>query len=197
MLTPTSAAGSVTAGTIVGEGSLLRGATTARYGNPHHALTLAGATLVFYAVQALPSRAEQRWGFQRAKPEGVQGRELARARVQDDGGYAAVLPAGIQGSVLVAIDVERFSYAPETGRRAFGLLGAASPRWEEAQGGRRAVLDIDLPHSSYCDILGLLGLWLVAGRVTGCVARRVSCRVPCRPAAPAARSGGPRRAKPR
>lgn len=168
MSSSTPAAGAVSPGAIVRDGSLLRGSTTARYGNPHHALTLAGATLVFYAADSLSTRAEQRWGFQRARPDGVQGRELARARVQDDGTYAAVLPAGIQGGVLVAIDVERFSYAPETGKRAFGLLGAASPKWEEAQGGRRAVLDIDLPHPSYCEILGLLGLWLVAGRVTSC-----------------------------
>lgn len=168
MSNPTPTIGAVSPGAIVRDGTLLRGTTTARYGNPQHALSLAGATLVFYAADAVGDRLEQRWGFKAADPQRAPGKELARARVHDDGTYSAVLPAGVEGALLVAIDVERFSYTPATGKRAFGLLGAASPQWQQADGGRHAVLDIDVPSRSFCGILGVLNLWLVAGRVTAC-----------------------------
>jgi hypothetical protein len=168
MSNSTPAVGAVNPGAIVRDGSLLRGTTRAAYGNPHHSLTLAGATLVFYAAEAVATRAESRWGFTEADPARAPGKELARARVQDDGSYGAVLPASFDGAVLVAIDVERFSYAPATGKRAFGLLGAAAPRWEGEQGARHAHLEIDLSHHAYCSILSLLDLWLVGGRVAAC-----------------------------
>lgn len=156
-------------GVIAGQGAALHGRTSAQYGSPSHALTLAGATLVFYAPPDDADGARSRWGFHPADPRQVGARELGRAKVADDGSYRATLHL-LPKRVLVALDVESFAYTPATGRRAFGLLGVAAP---EAGEGGAATLDVRLSGNTYCAILAALDLWLVAGRVTDCESRQV------------------------
>lgn len=147
------------------QGIRLHGSTVARTPNPRKDLTLAGATLVFYAA----GRAERggvartAWGYRKVAADSVDTPEIGRAVVGDDGSYHAALKEAAE-LVLVAIDVEKFSYAPATGKRAFGVLGVAAPSWD----GRSAALNVVLPPKAYCGILTALDLWLVCGTVTDC-----------------------------
>jgi len=147
---------------------VLTGNTTANYGNPTKLQTLAGATLVFYAADPKQAPRTPRWGFY-PHSGAIEGPELGRATVENDGSFATSLSES-PGAVLVAIEVEGFSYAPATGKRAQGVLGIAmlaatgvafdKARLDAAQ------LHVALPKPAYCALLHALDLWLAAGRVT-------------------------------
>jgi hypothetical protein len=149
---------------------ILTGRTTADYGNPSRVQTLAGATLVFYAYpKGAASLREGRWSFSPQDERSVGARELGRAVVRDDGSYSAELATATE-TLLVAIGVERFSYAPATGKKTFGVLGVVSPDFrasdlQRLEGVRVALADVRLPRATYCDLLAALDLWLVAGQV--------------------------------
>lgn len=161
---------------------VLTGTTTADYGNPSKLQTLTGATLVFYAADPKQASRTPRWGFY-PHSGAIEGRELGRATVKPDGSFATVLSAN-PGAVLVAIEVERFSYAPATGKRAQGVLGvamlAATDVARDAANFELERLDaaqlrVALPKPAYCALLHALDLWLAAGRVlTGSPAIGVS-----------------------
>lgn len=147
----------------------LRGTTLARYGNPHHTQTLAGATLIFYHHRKAETAAKRSvWGWNPTDPGQISAPEVGRAEVAADGSFDAGLEGYQGGMLLVALEAHGFSYAPETGKSAFGLLGAASPAWQDDEEGAVAELTIDLPKVSYCEILEALDLWLVAGRIVDC-----------------------------
>lgn len=148
--------------------AVLYGRTRAEYGSPVHQLTLAGATLIFYEAEGESPKSRTRWGFRPAAGGSVQARELGRARVADDGRFAVGFEGEPPRLLLVAISVEKFAYAPATGKTAFGLLGVAAPEWRGGVAGTDATADIHLGHVAYCGILEALDLWLVAGRVTDC-----------------------------
>ncbi len=145
----------------------LQGNTIGRYGNPYHAHTLAGAKLIFYryegSVDDVP--AKPLWGFSPADPGDISAPILGQAIVADDGTFKTQLEGYKKGPLLVALQVEKFSYAPATGKQVFGLLGVGVPQWNQRE---ELVLDIDLAKKSYCRILAALDLWLVAGRVSDC-----------------------------
>ncbi len=100
-------------------------------------------------------------------PQGdeLKAQRLGSATVQADGSFSAKLKPH-QGSVLVTIEVERFTYAPATGRTARGLLGLAPLAFDPVDDQLAvARLRIDLPRPAYCALLARLDLWLAAGRV--------------------------------
>ena len=136
----------------------LHGTTTGRYGSPHRTQTLAGATLVFYPADK--GADVSRWGW-RSIPELPDG-EVGRAVVQDDGRYTLDLDHDVR-TFLVAAEVARLAYAPDTGTTALGLLGTGVVGGEAPH-----TLSIDLPARDYCDLLRALDLWLVAGRASDC-----------------------------
>lgn len=147
--------------------SRLLGNTVARYGNPFHTFTLAGATLFFYGYGEKDVAARKpSWGWKATQQSAVSSEILGSARVGDDGTYQVTLEGYRGGYLLVALQVEEFSYAPSTDRSAFGLIGFALPQRDEQAEALR--LDVDLPKTSYCEILKALDLWLVSGRVTDC-----------------------------
>lgn len=141
--------------------SHISGRTTAEYGSPYRHQTLAGATLVFYPQPKVSSEFS-RFGWRELGelPSG----EIARAAVAEDGTYEADLGDFQGGTLLVALEVEKFAYAPETGKTARGLLGTGVAR----EGDDGATMDIALAAPSYCELLASLDLWLVAGRATDC-----------------------------
>jgi len=149
------------------QGTVLRGTTVAHTANPHRDLTLAGATLVFYAGSRADAgdAVKERWGYRRVPGGEVATPELGRARVADDGTFQASLSEAAD-VVLVAISVDKFAFTPG-GRRAFGVLGVAAPKWSEGRQ-RGASLDLSLPPGDFCGILSDMDLWMVSGRVADC-----------------------------
>lgn len=145
----------------------LTGNTVARYGNPFHTFSLAGATLIFYqyAGKDVESRRPS-WSWKAGDQAAVSWSELGSALVDDDGGYETQLRDYQGGMLMVALQAGGFNYTPDTDKTVFGLLGFATPTREDASQGFS--LDIDLPAASFCDILKALDLWLVSGRVTDC-----------------------------
>jgi len=138
----------------------LHGQTTGAYGSPFRTQTLAGATLVFYPHEK-GSSDTSRWGWTSldALPDG----ELGRTTVADDGSYEVDLD--LDGRiVVVAAEVKRLTYAPDTDRTAVGLLGTGVITGSEDD----SRLAIALPPRAYCDLLRALDLWLVAGHVSDC-----------------------------
>jgi hypothetical protein len=147
--------------------SMLIGNTIARYGNPFHTYTLAGANLIFYQYteKDVASR-KPSWGWTATEQSAVSTAVLGSAQVGNDGSYQVNLESYHGGYLLVALQVESFAYAPSTNRSAYGLIGFAQPQRDEQAEAFK--LDVDLPKTSYCDILKALDLWLVSGRVTDC-----------------------------
>jgi hypothetical protein len=139
----------------------LSGTTIARYGSPYRTETLAGATLVFYPHRG-ETQGASRWGWQRLDNDLPSG-EVGRTTVRNDGSYELDLDFRGDG-LVVALEVRKFDYAPETGKRAAGILGVGAPRKME----NGSVLDVEIASPSYCDLLNMLDLWLVAGRVSDC-----------------------------
>lgn len=142
------------------------GNTSAAYGNPDHRWTLAGGVLVF--VAGAKEDASTSWGWAPMDLGQLGGQVVGSAIVSEDGSFDATLREYRGGPLLVAINVEKFSYAPATGRSASGVLGLVVPAWKETNDGLRAQIDIALGVRSYCGLLQALDLWLVAGRVTDC-----------------------------
>jgi len=144
---------------------ILTGTTIAEYGNPERRETLAGATLVFYAADKAAART--RWGFYPISDGSTPGREIGRALVAADGSYEVRLSATAD-VVLAAIEVSRFTYAPDTGKKAFGLLGPVRPVLRNTDSKSEipvATFNVTMAPDAYSALLGLLDLWLVAGRV--------------------------------
>lgn len=144
---------------------VLTGQTIADYGNPERRETLAGATVVFYAADKAAART--RWGIYPLSADSPPGREIGRAVVAADGSYEVRLRATAD-VILVAIEVSRFTYAPDTGKKVFGLLGPARPVLRKIDGEKEstiAAFNITMDPKAYGSLLEALDLWLVAGRV--------------------------------
>jgi hypothetical protein len=151
----------------------LHGKTIAHYGNPVHQHTLAGATILFFTHPQLkdaPTRTK--FSFASKALDGVGGTQVGRALVAEDGTFKAVLEGYRGGPIIVALSVEKFNYAPATGKKASGILGAFSPQWDKSDEGSVAAVSLDLARQDYCALLEALDLWLVAGRVTDCKTKK-------------------------
>ncbi|MEZ4400203.1 MAG: hypothetical protein R3B06_09300 [Kofleriaceae bacterium] len=149
---------------------ILSGTTAADYGNPTKQQTLAGATLVFYAHEPAPVAAataaapRARWDFYPTSADPTTP-ELGRAVVAADGTFSTTLK-GRPAAVVVTIAVDKFAYAPATGKHARGVLGVAAVAALDPDGQQvRAHLAIALAKPGYCRLLAALDLWLAAGRV--------------------------------
>lgn len=144
---------------------IIAGTTSAYYGNSARLQTLAGATLQFYATKTREDASRTRWGFQPLPDEAIGTKLLGQAVVQSDGSFSTQLP-DYEGAVAVVIEVERFEYAPDTGKTARGILGVTQLSTEPLDDGvTLARLPIDLSRPAYCALLAKLDLWLAAGRV--------------------------------
>src|SRR3954451_7379049 len=124
----------------------VRGVTIARYGSPIRNQTLAGADLYFYALPSPETEAlgttvvAKRPAF--APLDSLPAGAIGSAHVAVDGTFNAELK-GYEGQSLgVVMRVEKFEYAPATGKTAIASLGMMQPRRDA--NGKGLILTIDL-----------------------------------------------------
>lgn len=171
----------------------LTGSSAVFYGNANHHLTLAGAELYFYAADREPSQGQSRdqsqdqsrssakpqWFWKAESLSDLGQKPLAVATVAEDGSYNAVLKGYRGGALLIGIKTNGFDDMPRGDRFAEGFIGRAFPQDGDTQDdpvpenidGRisaEAKLDAVVGKADFCSILEVLGLWLVAGRVSDC-----------------------------